>query len=52
MMKHMLLFPQALNDNRWQLSGSDYDFSTAVTGDITLTAVWTALPADDMTRPA
>lgn len=29
---------------KWQLSGSDYNFSTSVTADITLTAVWTALP--------
>lgn len=25
---------------KWQLNGIDYDFDTAVTGDITLTAVW------------
>lgn len=25
---------------KWQLNGADYDFNTAVTGDITLTAVW------------
>ena len=28
--------------DEWQLSGSQYDFSTAVTGNITLDAVWTA----------
>ena len=26
---------------KWQLNGNDYDFNTAVTGNITLTAVWT-----------
>lgn len=35
---------QGYRFQKWQLQGSDYDFSTPVTGDITLTAVWTALP--------
>lgn len=26
---------------KWQLDGADYDFDTAITGDITLTAIWT-----------
>ena len=29
------------NFENWQLSGSDYNFSSPVTGNITLTAVWT-----------
>lgn len=28
--------------SKWQLGGEDYDFSSAVTGNITLDAVWTA----------
>lgn len=35
---------QGYRFQKWQLQGSDYDFSTPVTADITLTAVWTALP--------
>ena len=35
---------QGYRFQKWQLQGSDYDFSTPVTGHITLTAVWTALP--------
>ena len=31
----------------WTLNSSAYDFSTAVTGDITLTAAWAAVPAID-----
>jgi hypothetical protein len=35
---------QGYRFQKWQLQGSDYDFSTPVTANITLTAVWTALP--------
>ena len=32
----------------WQLSGSSYDFSSAVTDDITLVAVWNYLPVESV----